>query len=364
MATLGQFSHQLWHIVIELAPWLFLGTALAACLHVWMPKDFIKRHLGGAHWLTTIKASLLGVPMPLCSCSVIPTGIGLKKDGAGNGASVSFLIATPQTGVDSVFVTAAFLGWPFALYKVLVALVSGILGGLWVLPLDKVEQTSSDQQLIQADKSLTIANNKPSSQASFCEPQPSCCDTGTERQSKWRQWWHFAIFDLLHAIWLWLVIGIVLSAALSTWLPVYDWPDGMSGGLLAMVVVLLIAIPLYVCDISSVPIAAALVANGMPIGAALVFLMAGPATNIATIGAIGRGLGWTVLYRYIVTIVICSVICGLLYNTYADVFFAEGDISINQLHDGDSWLVYTCALCFIGLTAFFAVYDMKRYLNQ
>ena len=124
------FIHAVWAIMLELSPWLLVGAAIAGVLHVLMPRDFIRRHLGGRGWMSTVKASVIGVPMPLCSCSVIPTGLGLKRDGAGTGASVSFLTSTPQTGVDSITVTAAFLGWPFALFKVAAALVMGVTGGI------------------------------------------------------------------------------------------------------------------------------------------------------------------------------------------------------------------------------------------
>jgi uncharacterized membrane protein YraQ (UPF0718 family) len=118
----------IWNVWVELAPWLLLGALVSGVIHVFLPTDFVRRHLTGRGSIA--KAVALGVPLPLCSCGVIPAGLGLKKDGASDGAAVGFLISTPQTGVDSVLVAAAFLGWPFALFKVVAATITGMTGGL------------------------------------------------------------------------------------------------------------------------------------------------------------------------------------------------------------------------------------------
>ena len=131
------FLHAIWHIWLEMAPWLLLGMAIAGLIHVIIPKDFIKRSFQGVSGIA--KAVFFGVPMPLCSCSVIPAGLGLRKDGASQGSTLGFLIATPQTGVDSILVAASFLGWPFAFFKVIMAGVMGFFGGIWAdkIPVDE-----------------------------------------------------------------------------------------------------------------------------------------------------------------------------------------------------------------------------------
>ena len=128
----GDFFREAWGVAGVLAPWLFFGLGIAGLLHVLLPADFVRKHLGRPGWGGIVKAAALGVPLPLCSCGVIPAAVGLKKDGASDGAAVSFLISTPQTGVDSVMVCAAFLGWPFAVFKIVSALVTGVVGGLLV----------------------------------------------------------------------------------------------------------------------------------------------------------------------------------------------------------------------------------------
>lgn len=279
------FLHNVWSVVNELAPWLLVGCLAAGVMHVFLPGDFLSRHLGGKGVLSVLKAVLLGVPMPLCSCGVIPAAIALKKKGAGDGASLGFLISTPQTGVDSILVSAAFLSWPFALFKLLSAFILGLLGGLIANCVSK----DLDRPIVKE----ALGNEK----RGFGDV------------------YDFAVNDLLYMIWRWLVVGILVSAAISTWLPedlVGSWRDIPL--LYSLLLVLLISIPLYVCATSSVPIAAALVHAGMPPSAALVFLMAGPATNMATIGAVYRAFGSKQLIVYLMTIILGSIGLALSFD--------------------------------------------------
>jgi len=189
------FLTAMWHVVLQLAPWILLGTLIAGLLHVLLPRGLVRRELRGPGGV--LKAVALGVPLPLCSCGVIPTGIGLKKDGASDGASIGFLISTPQTGVDSILVSASFLGWPFALFKVLSAAVTGIVVGLLV------DGLSSDRD----DETATEAvDDAPAGQGAARR----MLDHG---------------LDIIRSIWPWLVVGIVASAAIKTFVP----PDFLEG---------------------------------------------------------------------------------------------------------------------------------------
>lgn len=281
-------------VLLALAPWVLLGAAVAGALHVLLPRDFVPRHLGGRRG-SVLKAVALGVPLPLCSCGVIPTGLGLRKDGATSGAAVGFLISTPQTGVDSVLVSAAFLGWPFALFKVAAAAVTGIIGGVWT------DRADTDTAVPEAQTATAApADDAPA-------PRPT---VGAMLKDAWEHG-----VDVLRNIWGWLAIGVVVSAVLTAAVP----PSAFSaltsfGALPAMLLVLAISVPLYVCATASVPIAAALVAGGFPPGAALVFLMAGPATNLATMGAVHRTLGRRASVIYLSTIVVGSLLAGLLFD--------------------------------------------------
>ena len=313
--------HDIWGVSLELAPWLFLGAAVSALMHKFLPPNFIKTQLSGYGGI--IKAVLLGVPLPLCSCGVIPAGIGLKKDGASDGSSVAFLISTPQTGIDSVLVSVAFLGWPFALLKVVAATITGIFGGFithWWVP-----------------------------QSSAQESQPKAVGPTVS----WGDAFEHGV-QLLRSIWLWLVVGILISASLNSFLPpetLSQVPQGFS----SLFVALLISLPLYICATASVPIAASLVANGFPLSSALVFLMAGPASNLATIGSIYKTFGKKTTFVYLGTIVVFSMLFALLF----DFILLPENQGMPDHHHESAW----AAPFAIALFASFIFFAYEQYLK-
>ncbi len=312
----------IWQVWLQLSPWLLLGAAAAGVLHVLLPRDFARRQFRGLTGV--VKAVALGVPLPLCSCGVIPAGLGLKKDGASDGATVGFLISTPQTGVDSLLVSASFLGWPFTIFKGLSALVMGLAGGA------ATEALHTDAEGITRIEAATA----PQSTIGFFEH----------------------MVDVIRPIWKWIVFGVVASAAITVWLP----PGAMEGWseihpALAGLAALSIALPLYVCATASVPIAAALIVQGMPTGAALVFLMAGPATNIATIGAVKRAFGGRVLAVYLATVIIGSVSLAYLYDALIP-FEALGSMTHEHRHP---WWAWASALLLGGLFVYFMLDELR-----
>ncbi len=312
----------IWQVWLQLSPWLLLGAAAAGALHVFLPRDFARRQFRGFGGVA--KAVALGVPLPLCSCGVIPAGLGLKKDGASDGAAVGFLISTPQTGVDSLLVSASFLGWPFTLFKCLSALVMGLVGGA------VTESLHTEARGIEGFEETSA----PQSTVGFFEH----------------------MVDVVRPIWRWIVFGVVASAAITVWIPpgaIAGWSDvhpALSG-----LAALAIALPLYVCATASVPIAAALITQGMPTGAALVFLMAGPATNIATIGAVKRAFGKRVLGVYLATVVIGSVGLAYVYDA-ALPFEALGSTTHEHRQP---WWAWASALLLAGLFLYFMVDDLR-----
>lgn len=320
------FFAAVWNVMLELSPWLLVGAVAAGVLHVLLPEDFLRRQLSQAGGV--FKAVLLGVPLPLCSCAVIPVGVSLKKGGASDGATVGFLISTPQTGVDSIFVSAGMLGWPFALFKLISAAVIGIVGG-----------TLTD-----------VLGEKPVSPVAAGQAPPS------QRQNRLAALFGHSL-ELLRSIWGWLVIGIVVSAALEVFLP----PSALDalasyGQLEAMFIVLLISVPLYVCATASVPIAAALVAGGLPTSAALVFLMAGPATNVATLGTVYRTLGRKPLAIYLGSVVVGSIACGWAFGSIIDA--SPGTAA--HLHGTETWWKVASAVILLALLAVCAGQDAMR----
>ncbi|MGL4513965.1 MAG: permease [Lacipirellulaceae bacterium] len=297
------FLLEAWGVTLDLAPWLLVGLAVAGGIHALAPPGFFQRSLRGNAGV--VRAVAVGVPLPLCSCAVIPVAVGLKRDGAGTGAAVGFLISTPQTGVDSVLVTASLLGWPLAIWKVVVAVVTGLVGG-WL-----AQDKETDGEETDGEPSEAIAPARLPTIPLTILNQPS---TPPAPPSRLRRVGEHAN-DLLASLWGWLVVGVLISAAISTWLPA-DALAGLAeyGTLASMGAALCVSLPLYVCATASAPIAAALAHAGLPLGAVLVFLMAGPATNAATILAVLRAFGWRALGVYLGTIVVGSVLGGLAFE--------------------------------------------------
>ena len=332
------FPAELWRVSTEIAPSLLLGLAVAGILHVMVKKDRIFRHLGKPGLASTVTAALWGVPLPLCSCGVIPTAMSLRRDGASPGATTAFLVSTPQTGVDSILVTAGMLGWPLAVVKMAAAFVAGLASGV-----------------------LTDLRDAPPVTAGPSEAES--CSVQAGRGVLARFWGH-AYGVIFHDLYRWLVFGIVISALLSTFIPA----DSLAGvawlhGPWGMLAALAIGIPLYVCSTASVPIAAGLVAAGFPPGAAIVFLMAGPATNAATMGAVRKFLGNRVFWIYVLVIITVSLAAGLLFDGLLSDTPAAGMAS-HGMHLVPHWLSPAAALLMIAGIAWLAWSDVSALITE
>lgn len=286
LAYIKTFFEEFIHLCNEMSPYLLLGFIFAGILHVYINKEKTIKYLGKKNLRSVVNASLIGIPLPLCSCGVIPTGISFSKNGATKGASVSFLISTPQTGIDSILVTYSMLGLPFALVRPIVAFFSGIFGGAVMNATDKFD---------------------------YSHIQPEFRDE-KKFKSKFRNFFHYAFVEFLQDISKWLIIGLVLAAVIAVILPENFFTTYINNPLLNMLIVLAASIPLYVCATGSVPIAAVLIMKGLSPGAALVFLMAGPATNAATMTVIGNALGRRTLIMYLTSIIGAAIFFGLLID--------------------------------------------------
>ncbi len=284
-----------WGVLVQMAPYLLFGFLVAGLLSVLIRPETVERHLGGRSVWTVVKSALLGVPLPLCSCGVIPVSASLRRHGAGRGAAVSFLIATPQTGVDGVLVTYSLLGPIQAIFRASAALISGILGGLAVLALGESDSKDPDE---------------PSS----CTE--SCC---TERSSrgglgKGLAVLRYGFVTLPRDIGPSLAVGLAVAAGISALLPPQVLSGLAGGGILTMLLMVVAGIPIYVCATASVPIAAALVAKGIAPGAALVFLMTGPATNAATIATVWKTMGRRTAVIYLSSVIVTALAAGMLLD--------------------------------------------------
>lgn len=286
---MSSLVHALWETVTELAPSLSFGLLIAGVLHVFIRRERILTHLGRPGIRSVLKASLIGVPLPLCSCGVLPAALGLRRDGASRGAATSFLVSTPQTGVDSIVATWGVLGWPVALMKVVAAFVAGVVSG-------------------------TLVDLFPDGEQELEPAESVFCAAGFER-GRMRRIWDYAFGTIFRDIYRWLLIGIIVSALITTFVePGVLGRYAVLRGPLGLLAALAVGIPLYVCSLASIPVAAALVHAGFPVGGALVFLMAGPATNAATMGAVWKSMGSRVFWTYLTSVVVFSLAAGLLLN--------------------------------------------------
>ena len=289
---LKTFWTETWNILLEMSPYLLIGFLLAGLLSVIIKQEVIERWLGKRTLGSVIKASLLGVPLPLCSCGVIPVTSSLYQRGASKGATTSFLTSTPQTGIDSILATAGLMGPVFSFFRVVVALVSGIIAGVLVDFFEK-------------------ENVRPMDVASTKTEIENGSNVG-----KLKGMVIYGLYTLPQDIAKNLVIGILLAGLLSTVLPTDLGAAYLTNPWITYIGVTLVAIPLYVCSTGSIPIAFALMAAGVSPGATLVFLIAGPATNVATITTLVKILGRRTIAIYLTSIVLISWLSGFILDAY------------------------------------------------
>jgi uncharacterized membrane protein YraQ (UPF0718 family) len=285
------YLEALWELTLEMSPYLLLGFLIAGVLYVYFPQEKVIKYLGRNNWKSILNAALIGIPLPLCSCGVIPTGISFFKNGASRGSSVAFLISTPQTGVDSILATYSLLGLPLAIIRPVIALLTGLFGGMVTNSIDRRDQFNSKQSKT-GKQQMTSGREKISAMMSY------------------------AFVEFLQDISKWLIIGLLLAALMAVLIPDGFFTNYLSNEYLSMAIVLLASIPLYVCATGSVPIAAVLLMKGLSPGAAIVFLMAGPATNAATMTVIGNVMGRKTLISYMASIIGGAVFFGILVNEF------------------------------------------------
>ncbi len=282
---------EFWGVLTEMAPYLLFGFAVAGVLSVLISTRMVEKHLGGHGFWPVFKSSMLGVPLPLCSCGVIPVAASLRQHGASRGATVAFLLSTPQTGVDSIAVTFSLLGPVIAVFRPIAALVTGILGGLFV---DLLAKKDGPDRFDSANMNSMTQNDKQ----------------GSKLMNALRYGFVALPQDLGNA----LIVGLVIAGLISAAVPDDFFAGILGGGIVSMLVLMLVGIPVYVCATASVPIAAALIAKGISPGAALVFLITGPATNAAAITTIWRVLGKRTAFTYLGTIAVMALASGLLLD--------------------------------------------------
>jgi len=325
-----------WNLVIESAPWLLMGYLLAGIIKQVIPNSWVEKQLSEPGLLSNVKGAFIGAPLPLCSCGVIPTALAIRKAGASKGATSSFLVATPETGVDSISFSYAVLGPIFALMRPIGALTSAIVAGILVNTFDGkeevVEETTSTCGSCCASKKAQEAEQK----ASLGERFIAAVKYGYGRM----------ISDTAK----WLAIGLIAATIITAVVPqsfFLQWGDG----LMAMIVMVVVGLPMYICATASTPVAASLLFAGISPGAALVFMLTGPATNIATMGVIREQLGTRSLMAYLAGVVGTAIICGLVLNSlYANFGWP---LQLSMAEHGESYPLWRqlAAVLLVGLIA-------------
>jgi len=286
-----------WATVSEMSPYLLFGFFVAGALSVLVSQAFVERHLGGRGLWPLLKASIFGVPLPLCSCGVIPVSMSLHKHGASKGSTIAFLLSTPQTGVDSIFVTLSLLGPIFAVFRPVAAFITGIVGGTFVDIFEKTGNAEGHREK--------------------CTDE--CCNN-PQKKGKIVRGLKYGFVTLPRDIGKAMLIGLVIAAFISALVPDGFFAEHLGTGIFAMVVMMFLGIPIYVCATASVPVAAALIMKGLTPGAALVFLMTGPATNAASFVTIWKVLGRRTALTYLATVAGCALLGGILLDALVKGF--------------------------------------------
>jgi uncharacterized membrane protein YraQ (UPF0718 family) len=410
-----------WQIMLDSGVWLLAGLALAGIVHAFIPAGFLAKHLasaqGGSKFTPILKASLLGIPLPLCSCSVIPVAAGLRSSGAGKGASAAFAISTPQTGEESVPLTWALFGPVFALARPVIAVATALTAGLLIEKFTDERTDASDEkrdgskakpccasaQLDPIPEPEPETGSAPESAGACCslnilgtptppsspepdpslpaakpgscccstpepEPEPakSCCSGGeatptsptitARTKTALRHGFVTMLLDLAP----WLAVGLVLSAIIAALVPEGWIAEHVGTGLVPMLLMLVVGLPLYVCATSSTPLAFSLVAAGLSPGAALVLLLAGPATNAATMSWALKDLGVRALAIYLAVIAAFAVGAGLLFDATLSGFVHLASGAHGHDHTAVSVLQSTGAAVFLAMLAVALLVRAKR----
>jgi uncharacterized membrane protein YraQ (UPF0718 family) len=338
-----------WVVVVESTPFIVLGLIVAGLLRTFLDPALVARQLGRGRLRPVVMASVLGVPLPLCSCGVLPAALAIRKQGANDGAVTSFLVSTPATGVDSIAITYALLGPIMAIVRPIVAFISGVATGL--------------VQALSSGSKATAPT--PAAGAEACEVDACCsgADCPPEEHAAHHGFvrrvgagLRYGFVELLGEISGWFLLGVLIAGVITFLVPEELIGKYSGGGLVTMLVMLVVGVPLYVCSSASVPIAAALIVKGLSPGAALVLLMAGPATNATSLTVVGGMLGRRAAAIYIAGISVCAVLMGLLLDAFLKLtgWKVVPTIGTHGGHGFAAWRHVAAAVFTLAVVALFA----------
>ena len=285
MQVIINILYNFWNLSIEMAPFLLLGFLLAGLLSLFISKELIKKHLSNKSKYAVIKSVILGIPLPVCSCGVIPLAASIREKGASKGSTASFVTSTPQTGIDSIIITYDMIGMTFALIRVSVAFISGIITGLIV---DFFKNKKNDYYFSEND---------------FHD----------FKRRKIKDGLKYAFYNLPKSLFKPLIIGILFASLISTFIK-DDYFISYNSTFTEIIFISLISIPMYICSTASVPLALSFINLGISPGAVLIFLILGPATNTLTLTTLWKIIGKKETILFIGSIIVNAVIFGILLN--------------------------------------------------
>lgn len=402
MNFVAMFFDEFVTLFAEMAPFLLLGFLLAGVIHVWIPNHLYIPKISKPTFMSVLWAALFGVPLPICSCGVIPTSIAIRREGASKGASVSFLISTPATGVDSILATYSLLGLPFAILRPIAAFATALFGGVLTNAVTRGECTEKGMAV-----DAKVANSPKVADGECCGDVSSECLGGAEGKScenaeenrrgieeekcgcgeaaanaaekcdcaehalaaklsvlhRVKETLRYGFVDMVSNVSKWLCIGLVLGALIAAFVPNDFFLVLREYPLLCMLTVLVLAMPMYTCATGSIPLALALVAKGITPGAALVLLMAGPATSIASMLVVGKAFGKRTLAAYLISIAGGALFFGFIVDAFfMDTFLAAmlpGGAATEMGHGALGIFDYVCA-SFLALLMIYSRIPKRR----
>ncbi|MDX1809270.1 MAG: SO_0444 family Cu/Zn efflux transporter [Sulfurospirillaceae bacterium] len=353
MSILYSFFEALASLSNAMAPYILFGLIFAGILHEAVPEGLVTKHLGKDNIFSVIKATVFGIPLPVCSCGVVPLATSIKKSGASKGATLSFLISTPITGVDSILATYGMFGFLFTIYRVFASMVIALFAGIFANLFDKSAPIKEPMFSMQ-NNTLKTKTFRATSFTTI--PQENVTNKKFSIINALRYGFITLLGDIAKPLFIGLVVGAVISVAipqsLSDILIQYSW--------LSYILSIAIAVPMYVCATASLPIAASLMLSGVSAGAAFVFLCAGPATNIVTMGVVKKILGKKSLYIYLLSIVIGSIVFGLGLDYIFDIANIDPR-SLTQVAENLGWL---SVISSVILWIFIFYFLFKEYLKK
>jgi uncharacterized membrane protein YraQ (UPF0718 family) len=294
----GGILWEAFNVLNEASLFLLVGLALAGTFKVVFSQDKLFGRRGESGVKSVVRAALFGIPLPICSCGVVPMALSMRRQGLSKGASLAFLVSTPETGVDSIAVSYALLGPVFAVFRPLAAMITAVITGLWA-------------NVLRDDSAITPISEDL---CRVCDVENGDGEHSHSGREKISSAFRYAFDDFFGDIAKWMFLGFLLAGVFSYMIPDDFFSRYMGGNFSSMLVMLAVGVPIYICASASTPIAAALILRGLNPGAALVFLLAGPATNLATITMVGRYMGKRVTAVYLVVVCVMSLVMGYILN--------------------------------------------------